>query len=236
MSTSLLLSILSLYIAGATMMAGGIVILRRKLKKLEFTALAVFWLLMGIEIGLFMGTRTLFWGLGYSEIDKILYYIGQIFVAAFFPPGAYYIIFKVTHRPRITRIMTGVAIILAILFLFFHYKDGAIGPTYSEWGSEYGPPPSARIWMLLMIPLFYSVVIYDLISQFIHWIRRRVFRSIEFWPSFGIFFIIIAGLGDELGLFKDWKLLLSRVLFALGGVIVFLFFTGEEVEKLSEKL
>ncbi len=229
MSFYLTISILSLLIAGGSILFGATKAFRKTKENFPFRIFSLAFIFLGVQITL-VGIRHIFLGFSFFKIDILLHYIGQaFFLAPFFPLGTYFVSsLLIKENKFLKRGIDILVIFLCLLFIFFVLKEGVFsgelkGPSYSsEWGTEYTLDPFSKKIMLCLVFFPYSLTIISLSREILRKVRKKGYNSLRFWSLFSIS-LLIFGAGDEFGL-KDWQLLICRGVYFLIGIIIYISF------------
>lgn len=180
-----------------------------------------FWLGMGI-LWLFVGVRTLFYWLGYPEIDKNIFLFNEIFVAGHMIPIAYYLSLKIFKKEKIANFAAIFYAAGTIIFLYFVF-GGDIGKALtSNWGTDFPQLGGAKIMFLIMEGMLLFGLLYDAINFLIQRANQKNAELYLFFATLAVLIYAIGGYFDGQGYTVGWQLLLIRILMMAGAFIAYL--------------
>ncbi len=107
-----------------------------KISQPSLKALIGFWLLVGIYF-LLGSIRIILYSSGMADIDKYTYYLASIPFVLIPVPLAFYIIYIITGKRRISFGVSFIFTIFGVIYLLLLNKSGISGPDISFWGSVY---------------------------------------------------------------------------------------------------
>ncbi|KPJ56823.1 hypothetical protein AMJ49_03700 [Parcubacteria bacterium DG_74_2] len=184
------------------------------------------------------GLRLLFSHLGYSQIDRILFYGLFVVAPIAMAPCLYHLVLKIGFQEKLAKI-TGLAGSLMMLGVFLlMLKDVIKGPIITDWGNQYSLLGVGGIVLNTGFLGKYVIIMYDLVARIGNWIKnKRIIDSYKWFTSLTIFLICCILAIETTGLFAaGWQLLLFRILFLIAVLINYLSYTSEEVMTKFQKL
>ena len=204
MTGPFLTNILTSLIAGGVALFAGVLLFKKSKREKEMAAFSLFWIFLGAAVFL-LGLRTVFAGIGFLDVDRILFHFTQSIGMLSFAPGFYYVFYRVFLKRKVAEISGIIGLILTFLYFFFHFRGQIEGPIFSLWGTEYVPPPAASFFLLAGIAPIILLATYDVVFQIMKKAAKKVFDSEKFIPSFllmiYVFVMIFEGPGETTGVF-----------------------------------
>ena len=179
---------------------------------------ALFWLFAS-ALWFSSGLRLLFHGLGWYPMDRITFYVVQIFVMIHVLPGALHTVLKITAKRLFLVVVMSCIVFSSALFGFFILYDGVTTLSYSDWGSEYAISNRA---FLCVIPSFLVLVIgniFDIVRKLVCWRILKTEPLEHTMASVAIIIYVLAGTVDLKGYDAGWSLLIERAVYLVAALI-----------------
>lgn len=202
-------------------------ILSQQKKDKEKMSFAVSWFFIG-SVYFLATVRITAYALGYVWIDKSTFYLLEVFTGLTAIPFTYHIASKLTKDKDLIRMITLVTGMCALLFIFFVFSEGVVGPKEYISGSDYTPSKKASLSFAIPSAAMFLMLVIHLIKNF-----RYLFAgqephkkaSVKATISF-ILFIVSAGI-DEVGINAGWFLFGIRILTMTAALIATMSYTQE---------
>lgn len=225
---SLFNSIFSFFVVSAASLYTALSILSKKRKDKEIISFAVSWLLLGIAF-LFITIRLTAFGLDKIEVDISFFYLGQVAIALVFAPLMYHTAWKATKNKKITTALSLLAGISGLLFLFFLFQGGIVGPKISEWGSDYSPTKRASIFFIIPYVVSFLFVAFDLARRIVDWAKNKTLKNgKEFIATSSLFIFLLLAAIDEFAIEAGWILVLFRSIMMVSALLASVSYTTSE--------
>ena len=185
-------------------------------------AYALFWALMAL-LWLFAGLRQLAHFFGYSQVDRQLFYLVNVFTAAHVIPAGYFVSMRAFKRRRIAVLITSTIAAFCLIFLVLLLYDGIQTTLYSPWATEHEISSRSFRMFLVTYVMFIMLLVYDLLKRLFRYLLRGTASKRAAVASGALLLYSSAGIFDVQGVLVDHMLLIQRAVYMLS---VFAAFTA----------
>lgn len=219
-------SLVSLLVSVAALVTGFSFLKHKKIISNSFLSFAYFLLATGI-VWFFISLELLMSWLDKHDIDRLFFFANQVFVFLTGPILAYHLSLKIFKKEKLTKIVTALYLIVAIVGIIFLFSFGVTEKGETYFSDKIQPnQPAFYLFAAMIVPLF-IFSFFDSLVRFILWItKKRKSISYDFFYSLIIAVYLFLGAFDERGFVAGWELVFFRLVFALiflSAYIVFYF-------------
>ncbi|MBD3208436.1 MAG: hypothetical protein GF370_03205 [Candidatus Nealsonbacteria bacterium] len=218
-------SIFSFFIISVTAFFTFFSIFSKEGKSKKIVSFAVSWLFLGLAF-LFITIRLIAFGFGKNEVDIVFFYLGQIAIALSFPSLMYYTAWKAVNKRKISNLLSVMAGISALFFLFFLFQEGIVGPKISSWGSDYSPSKKASLFFIVPYVISFFLVFFDLVRRIVDWAKtKKIIGRSDFVATISLFTFLLLAAIDEFAIEAGWILVLFRAIMMVAAILASISYT-----------
>jgi len=169
------------------------------------------------------GLRLLFLLFGFLNIDLILFYIIQVFVAVHFFPLLGYVGMRLFNNHRRTKILQYINVPLLIFFVVFVFVDGISDREVTEWASDYTLSDRAFGFFIPVFLICFCGVLIDIVRTVFKVLYRKTKLVPEYFAaSIALLIYGVTGFFDAKGIIVNWGILVVRGSYMVAALATYL--------------
>lgn len=190
-------------------------------------AFALFWLTVGI-VWFLAGLRLWFAWRGLFDIDRLIFFITQIFVLFHFLSVPYFAARQYFVNKKINLAIVALFTLIVGVAIFFLFKEGIEEKGITFFASKYSPNKITWTLFVTMFALIWISLLIRVGKELFFYLRKIPVSQPFLLANLSILLYGTIGFFDERGLIAGWALVFLRLILIISAILAYLSFQEKE--------